>query len=137
MELLQAFIRYFPIKAENCGFKLFGGIRSLGMRWDVSIVSVRSISIFCYGERFDFVLVDLILQYFKFTDITFQQLGDLFAGNLIGRYNFFKIVEKCKEQFDGIRVGIGTFGTNIVANLAQSLQVDFGNFIILPYGLAD
>ena len=70
MELLQALIRHFPIKAEDGGFKLFGGIRSLGCDGCVNCFG-SFYFVFCYGERLDFILIDLILQYFKFTDINF------------------------------------------------------------------
>ena len=75
------------------------------------------------------LLGDLVLQNFEFPHIRLEQGGYFRTCNMLRRENFFKIIVQGQEQFDGIGMGIGAFGLNVVPDLVESLQVNLGDFI--------
>ncbi|MGE4560313.1 MAG: hypothetical protein AB7E77_08930 [Desulfobulbus sp.] len=135
IELKQAFIGNLPVEPKDGRFEEMGGRRFL-KGGSNGLITFRGLQrkVFLKCLLALFTLGYLVLEYFEFTDIPFQELGNLITGNIRGRNNFFKIVEKGEKQFYRIRMGVGSFGTNIIPDLGQSLQVYLGDLVLLPQG---
>ena len=133
IELIQALVSYLPFQTKNG--RLQAGERFTFRNFSNTFFSGDSEvagAFFCGDMRNRGFLVDLVLKNFKLADIRFQQRGDGITGDGFRRDDFFKIIEKTEQQFNGIGMGIGALGAKIVPYFAQSLQVYLGNLVPLP-----